>query len=56
MHRGAIEVKSKVGEGTSFFVKLPASPSIRPWEEPGEKEAESSLQRIGEERGGTRNE
>ncbi len=27
MHRGAIEVKSKVGEGTTFWVKLPASPS-----------------------------
>jgi two-component system NtrC family sensor kinase len=25
MHRGAIEVKSKVGEGTVFWVKLPAS-------------------------------
>jgi signal transduction histidine kinase len=25
MHRGAIEVKSKVGEGTTFWVKLPAS-------------------------------
>jgi signal transduction histidine kinase/NAD-dependent dihydropyrimidine dehydrogenase PreA subunit len=25
MHRGAIEVKSKVGEGTAFWVKLPAS-------------------------------
>jgi len=28
MHRGAIEVKSKVGEGTTFWVKLPASPSV----------------------------
>jgi len=25
MHRGAIEVKSKVGEGTTFGVKLPPS-------------------------------
>jgi signal transduction histidine kinase/iron only hydrogenase large subunit-like protein len=27
MHRGAIEVQSKVGEGTTFWVKLPAEPS-----------------------------
>ena len=25
MHRGAIEVRSKVGEGTTFWVKLPPS-------------------------------
>ena len=31
MHRGAIEVRSKVGEGTVFWVKLPASaPAQRP--------------------------
>ncbi len=29
MHRGMIEVKSKVGEGTTFWVKLPASPSAK---------------------------
>ena len=35
MHRGAIEVKSKVGEGTTFWVKLPASPSARSQETVG---------------------
>ena len=29
MHRGAIEVQSKVGEGTTFWVKLPAGSSLR---------------------------
>jgi signal transduction histidine kinase len=29
MHRGSIEVKSKVGEGTTFWVKLPATPSVK---------------------------
>jgi signal transduction histidine kinase len=35
MHRGAIEVKSKVGEGTTFWVKLPASPSAKSQETVG---------------------
>jgi two-component system, NtrC family, sensor kinase len=33
MHRGAIDVRSKVGEGTTFWVKLPASQSVRHSEE-----------------------
>jgi signal transduction histidine kinase/NAD-dependent dihydropyrimidine dehydrogenase PreA subunit len=33
MHRGAIDVRSKVGEGTTFWVKLPASQSARHSEE-----------------------
>jgi signal transduction histidine kinase len=28
MHRGSIEVQSKVGEGTTFWVKLPAESSL----------------------------
>jgi two-component system NtrC family sensor kinase len=49
MHRGAIEVKSRVGEGTTFWVKLPASPSYRPKEDPGSGAEESSLRREGGE-------
>ncbi len=33
MHRGAIDVKSKVGEGTTFSVKLPAAQNIQPAQE-----------------------
>ncbi len=51
MHRGAIDVKSKVGEGTTFWVKLPASPSSRPRGEPGRGEKESGLQKVGGEGG-----
>ncbi|NWF55339.1 MAG: PAS domain-containing sensor histidine kinase, partial [Syntrophaceae bacterium] len=29
MHRGTIDVRSKVGEGTTFCIKLPASSSAR---------------------------
>jgi two-component system, NtrC family, sensor kinase len=35
MHRGAIEVQSKVGEGTTFWVKLPAESSLRNQESVG---------------------
>jgi two-component system NtrC family sensor kinase len=35
MHRGAIEVKSKVGEGTTFWVKLPASTPVKSQETVG---------------------
>ena len=35
MHRGAIEVQSKVGEGTTFWVKLPAESSLRSQESVG---------------------
>jgi signal transduction histidine kinase len=35
MHRGAIEVQSKVGEGTTFWVKLPAESSLRDQESVG---------------------
>ncbi len=35
MHRGAIEVQSKVGEGTTFWVKLPAESSLRGQESVG---------------------
>jgi len=51
MHRGAIDVKSKVGEGTTFWVKLPASPSGPLQGEPGSDEKDSSLQQIGGEGG-----
>jgi two-component system NtrC family sensor kinase len=47
MHRGAIEVKSKVGEGTTFWVKLPASPSNRPKGAPGPEAKESSFRQEG---------
>ena len=35
MHRGAIEVQSKVGEGTTFWVKLPAESSLKSQESVG---------------------
>jgi two-component system NtrC family sensor kinase len=30
MHRGSIDVKSKVGEGTTFLVRLPIIPAVNP--------------------------
>jgi signal transduction histidine kinase len=51
MHRGAIDVKSKVGEGTTFWVKLPASPSSRVKGEPDSAEKDPSLEQIGGEGG-----